>query len=257
MPLPSGYVTTAELETKQDEIKSNYWRPAEIADNETDELIICGEPDDHMIGGWQFWSEDGPIISRTEPDQAEWIAKAKPGYKVTQTKEEILEIINSATNRKSEWEGLKLLDRKTRFLAFAAYHIGREDFVCVQITQSSILKPLEGYLRMTQDFTNMTPGGIYNFRLGLTKNLATSDSGKEIPAYQVTVRPHRSSEKAEVKAIAEAWEDAKDGMWLPRYYMPRGENNVFDGKPIDGVIPPGLPVTAQDEYGADSELKGF
>ena len=257
MPLPSGYVTTAELDAKADEIKSSYWRASDINDNETDELIICGEPDDHMIGGWQFWTEEGPAITRTEPDQAEWIAKAKPGFGVKETKEEILEIINKATNRKEEWAGLKLLDRKTRFLAFAAYHVGREDFVCVQITQASILKPLEGYLQMEEDYMPMSPGGIYNFRLGITKTMVPDEVGKERVNYQVTVRPHRAGEKDAVKAIAKAWAAAKDGMWLPRYYMAKGENNVFEGKPADAVMPAGLPVTTQDDYGADSELKGF
>ena len=256
MPLPSGYVTTAEAEAKT-EIKSNYYSPSDIEANSTDELIICGEPDDHMIGGYQFWTEDGPVITRAEPDRDEWIARARPGYGVKETKEQILEIINKATNRKEEWEGLKLLDRRTRFLAFAAYHVGRQDFVCCKFTQTSILKPLEGYLQMDEDYMPISKGGIYNCRVAITKTVAPDDSGKDRTNYSVTVRPHRPKEKDEVKAIAEEWENTKDGMWLPRYYMPKGENNVFEGKPIDGVMPPGMPLTAQDSYGADSELNSF
>jgi len=258
MPLPSGYVTTAEAEAQKEEIKSNYFSATDIAANSTDELIICGEPDDHMVGGYQFWTEnDGPIITRNEPDRDEWIAKARPGFGVKETKEQILEMIDNATNRSQEWEGLKLLDRRSRFLAFAAYHCGRKDFVCAKFNQTSILKPLEGYLQMDEDYMNIVPGGIYNCRVAITKTVAPDDKGKDRTNYSVTVRPHRPKEKDEVRAIAEAWEGAKDGIWLPRYYMPKGENNVFDGKPIDGVLPPGMPLTAQDDYGADSELKGF
>ena len=98
MPLPTGYVTTAERQTSS-EIKSNYFAPNDIEDNGSAELILCGVPDDHMIAGWIYWSEDGPMISRTEPDQAEWIANAKPSWGVKETKEQILEIINNATNK--------------------------------------------------------------------------------------------------------------------------------------------------------------
>ena len=256
MPLPSGYVTTAEAESKT-EIKSNYFSATDIEAGETAELIICGEPDDHMVGGWQFWTEDGPVITRTEPDEAEWIAKARPGYNVTQTKEQILEMLNNATNHKEKWEAKKLLDRRSRFLAFAAYHVAREDFVVCKFYQTSILKPLESYLQMEEDYTNITPGGIYNCRVLLTKTVSPDEKGKDRVGYAVTVRTHRPKEGDQVKAIAKAWDAAKDGIWLPRYYMAKGENNVFDGKPIDGVMPPGMPLTAQDSYGADEELKGF
>ena len=46
-------------------------------------------------------------------------------------------------------------------------------------------------------------------------------------------------------------------MWLPRYFMERGQNNIFEGKPADASMPAGLPVMARDEYGADEELKAF
>ena len=256
MPLPSGYVTTAEAEAKT-EIKSNYFSASDIEANETAELIICGEPDDHMVGGFQFWTEEGPHITRTEPDQAEWIAKARPGYGVSQTKEEILDIINKATNRKEEWAGLQLLDRRSRFLAFAAYHVGRKNFVCAKFNQTSILKPLESYLQMEEDYMNIEPGGIYNCRVLIAKTVAPDEKGKDRVSYAVTVRTHRPKEAEEVATISKAWDAAKDGMWLPRYYMPKGENNVFEGKPVDGVMPPGMPLTAQDSYGADEELKGF
>lgn len=256
MPLPTGYVTTAERQTSS-EIKSNYFAPNDIEDNGSAELILCGVPDDHMIAGWIYWSEDGPMISRTEPDQAEWIANAKPSWGVKETKEQILEIINNATNKKQEWEGLKLLDRKKYFLAFAAYHCEREEFVCVKIDQSTILKPLEAYLQMEEDYMPMTPGGIYNCRVNLARLKTPDDSGKDRVSYEVTVRVHRASEKKEVAAIAEAWETAKDGMWLPRYFMDKGENNVFDGKPKDAVLPKGLPAMTRDEFGADKELAGF
>lgn len=252
MPLPSNYISTAERETSS-EIKSNYWSPSDIQKNETDELILCGVPDDHMIAGWQFWSEDGPNITRTEPTQEEWIKLAKPGYGVKETKEQILDIINNATNRKEEWAGLKLLDRRTYFLAFAAYHCERGEFICAKISQSTILKPLEGYLRMEEDYMPMSEGGVYNFRLGITKVVGEENR----LSYQVTVRPHRAAEKKEIAGVQTAWEEAKAGMWLPRYFMAKGENNVFDGKPADPVMPAGLPVMTRDDYGADQELKGF
>ena len=66
-----------------------------------------------------------------------------------------------------------------------------------------------------------------------------------------------AAEKKLIEQISKAWEEAKDGIYLPRYFMPEGENNIFDGKP-DGAKPPsGLPVMGRDEYGADKELGSF
>ena len=110
---------------------------------------------------------------------------------------------------------------------------------------------------MEEDYMPMTPGGIYNCRVNLARLKTPDDSGKDCVSYEVTVRVHRASEKKEVAAIAEAWETAKDGMWLPRYFMDKGENNVFDGKPKDAVLPKGLPAMTRDEFGADKELAGF
>lgn len=256
MPLPSGYVTTEDRQSAN-ETKSPYFSASDIEENTTAELIICGEPDDHMIAGWLYWTEDGPAISRTEPDQAEWIANAKPAYGITKTKEEILDIINNATNKKEEWEGIKLLDRRKYFLAFAAYHVEREEFVCVKVEQSTILKPLESYLAMEEDYMPITKDGIYNCRVLIAKKAAPDESGKKRISYEVTVRVHRPAEKKEVQAIQAEWEKTKDGMWLPRYFMAKGENNVFEGKPVGGALPAGLPTTARDEYGAETELKGF
>lgn len=256
MPLPTGYVTTTERQTSS-EIKSNYFSASDIEDNSSAELIICGEPDDHMIAGWLYWSEEGPVISRTEPNQEDWLATAKPGYGVKETKEEILAIINNATNRKEEWLGLKLLDRRKYFLAFAAYHAERGEFVCVKVEQATILKPLESYLAMEEDYMPMTKGGVYNCRVIISKTVGPDESGKNRTSYDVTVRPHRPAEKKEVIGVEAAWEEAKGSIWLPRYFMAKGENNVFEGKPADAVLPAGLPTTARDEYGADKELAAF
>ena len=261
MPLPSSYLTSEERDTKSS-VTSNYFDAKEIEDNGTAELIICGEPDDHMVAGWQYFLEKdaegrgGCKITRTEPTQEEYLVDCGLGFKVTKAKAEIVDMIQNATSRKEEWEGLKLLSRPQYFLAFAAYHCERGEFVCVKVAQRSLLQDIEKYLRMEEDYMPISKGGIYNFRLICEKTVEGEGDVKRT-SYGATVRIHRASEKKEVAAIQDAWEQTKSSMWLPRYFMPRGENNVFDGKPVDAVLPPGLPAMTRDEYGADKELAKF
>lgn len=261
MPLPASYLTSEERDTKSS-VTSNYFDAKEIEDNGTAELIICGEPDDHMVAGWQYFLEKDAEgrgsckITRTEPTQEEYLVDCGLGYKVTKTKAEVMEIYQNATNRKEEWEALKLLSRPQYFLAFAAYHCERGEFVCVKVAQRSLLQDIEKYLRMEEDYMPIVKGGIYNFRLIVEKSVEGDGDAKRT-TYGATVRIHRANEKKEIAAIQDAWEQTKSSMYLPRYFMEKGANNVFDGKPVDSVLPKGMPVTARDEYGAETELKGF
>ena len=262
MPLPSSYLSTEER-TNTTATQSNYFDAKEIEDNATAELIICGEPDDHMVAGWQYFldkDEEGKSlgckISRNEPTQEEYVKDCGLAFKVTATKAAVLKQLNQATGRKEEWEALKQLSRPQYFLAFAAYHVERDDFVCMKVAQRSLLSDIEKYLRMEEDYMPITPGGLYNFRLLVEKSVE-GEGDNTRTTYGATVRIHRKSEAAQVEEIAKRWEKEKEGMWLPRYFMEKGANNVFDGKPLDAVLPKGMPVTARDEYGSDAELKGF
>lgn len=255
-PLPSTYITAEKRESKT-AVTSSYFDAREIEENSTAEIIICGEPDDHMVAGYfQFGERDADgkqltYCTREEPDQETWVKRAGLGYKVTATKEEVLEKIKNATTRPQEWEGLKMLARPQYFLAFAAWHCEREEFICMKVTQAGLLKDIEKYLRMEEDYTTMSPGGVYNFRLVIEKKVEDRTS------YTATVRIHRKTEKELIDKIRVDWEDYKATMWLPRYFMERGQNNIFEGKPADASMPAGLPVMARDEYGADEELKAF
>ena len=257
MPLPSNYVTTEQAqEARKSKIKSGYWGASDIPKNGSTELIICGEPDDHMVGGWLYWTEAGPLYSRTEPSEEEWLSKTKVSRYAPEgtTKENVLQELEAAKNFQQKRDALDKLDHLSRFLAFAAYLPERDDFVVVCITQSSILKPLEEYLQMEEDYMNITPGGLYNFRAVINKKVTDLGVKGEKTDYSVAVRTHRAKEADEVKAISQRWEETKSSIYLPRYFMERGNNNVFEGKPDGAVMPPGLPVTAKDSYGADTEL---
>lgn len=255
-PLPSTFITAEKRESRT-AVTSNYFDAREIEENSTAEIIICGEPDDHMVAGYfQFGERDADgkqltYCTREEPDQETWVARAGLGYMEKGPKEDILKEIAAATDRKSEWEGLKKLSRPQYFLAFAAWHCEREEFVCMKVTQAGLLKDIEKYLRMEEDYTTMSPGGVYNFRLVIEKKVEDRTS------YTATVRIHRKTEKDLIDKIRVDWEDYKATMWLPRYFMERGQNNIFEGKPADASMPAGLPVMARDEYGADEELKAF
>ena len=255
-PLPSSYIPSEERESKS-AVTSSYFDAREIEENKTAELIICGEPDDHMVAGYfQFGERDADgkqltYCTREEPDQATWVARAGLGFNEKGPKEDILKAIETATDRKSEWEGLKRLSRPQYFLAFAAWHCEREEFVCMKVTQAGLLKDIEKYLRMEEDYMPMTEGGVYNFRLVIEKKV------EERTSYSATVRIHRKNEKPFIDKLMLDWDAYKSTMWLPRYFMERGQNNIFDGKPADATMPAGLPVMARDEYGADEELKGF
>ena len=265
MPLPASYLTSEERDTKTS-VTSNYFDAKEIQVNEkgvgTADLIICGEPDDHMVCGYQYFLEKNAEgrtsckITREEPSREEYLADCGLGFRVTKTKKQIMDIYKKATNRDEEWEALKLLSRPQYFLAFAAYHCEREEFVCVKVHQRSLLADIEKYLRMEEDYMPITKGGIYNFRMIIEKN-EEGDGDNKRTTYGATVRIHRTSEEKEIEAIKDAWEQTKSSMYLPRYFMEKGANNVFDGKPVDSVLPKGMPVTASDEYGAETELKGW
>ena len=256
MPLPSSYVTAEQRESKS-AITSSYFDAREIEENSSAELIICGEPDDHMVAGWfQFGERDADgkqmtYCDREEPSQEVWVPRAGLGYKISTPKEEILEKIKNATSRSEEWDALKQLSRPQYFLAFAAWHCEREEFVCMKVTQAGLLKDIEKYLRMEEDYMPMSAGGVYNFRLVIEKKV------EERTSYSATVRIHRKNEKPFIDKLMLDWDAYKSTMWLPRYFMERGQNNIFDGKPADAKMPAGLPVMARDEYGADEELKGF
>ena len=107
-----------------------------------------------MVAGWfQFGERDADgkqmtYCDREEPPQDVWVPRAGLGYKVSTPKEEVLEKIKNATSRSEEWEGLKMLSRPQYFLAFAAWHCEREEFVCMKVTQAGLLKDIEKYLRM-------------------------------------------------------------------------------------------------------------
>ena len=265
MPLPSNYITTEQVqEARKSKIKSGYWGASDIPKNGATELIICGEPDDHMVGGYVYWIDDGtgkgvPLYSRTEPSEEEWLSKTKVSRFAPEgtTKENVLRDLEAAKNFQQKKEALDKLDSVSRFLAFAAYLPERDDFVVVCLTQASILNPLERALGMEEDYTNITPGGLYNFRAMINKQITDSGTKKEKTNYSVDVRVHRAKEADEVKAISARWEETKGSIYLPRYFMEHGNNNVFEGKPDGAVMPPGLPVTAKDSYGADTELASF
>ena len=257
MPLPSNYVTTEQAqEARKSKIKSGYWGASDIPKNGSTELIICGEPDDHMVGGWLYWTEAGPLYSRTEPSEEEWLSKTKVSRFAPEgtTKENVLRDLEAAKNFQQKKEALDKLDSVSRFLAFAAYLPERDDFVVVCLTQQSILNPLERALGMEEDYLNITPGGLYNFRAVINKQV---NDKKPTPNYSVDIRVHRAKEADEVKDVSKRWEQTKDSIYLPRYFMEPGNNNVFEGKPDGAVMPPGLPVTAKDSYGADTELASF
>lgn len=257
MPLPSNYVTTEEAkEARKSEIKSGYWAAGDIPKNGSTELIICGEPDDHMVGGWMYWTEDGPLYNRTYPTDEEWLSNAKCSLNAPKdcTKEDVLKELEAAKNSNQRKEALDKLEYRRRFLAFAAFLPERDDFVVACITQASILKPLEEYLQMEEDYMNITPGGLYNFRAVINKKVTDMGGKREKTDYSVAVRTHRAKEADEVKELSQRWEETKSSIYLPRYFMERGNNNVFEGKPDGAVMPPGLPVTAKDSYGADTEL---
>jgi len=255
-PLPASFIPAEQRETKS-AVTSNYFDAREIEDNGTAEIIICGEPDDHMVAGYfQFGERDSDdrqltYCTREEPDQKTWIERAGLGYKVTKTKEEILKEIDAATDRKSEYDALRQLARPQYFLAFAAWHCERKEFVCMKVTQQGLLKDIEKYLRMEDDYMPMSKGGVYNFRLNIEKKV------EERTNYSATVRIHRKTEKEFIDKLQLDWDAYKSTMWLPRYFMPRGQNNIFEGKPSDATMPSGLPVMARDEYGADEELAKF
>lgn len=258
MPLPASYITTEEQKSNAP-ITSNYFSPGDIPDNGSAELIICGEPDDHMVAGWQYFGEktEGEkvpcYISREQPPEEEWLPKCGTGYGVEKTKAKVMEELKAATNSNKRFEALKQLSRPTYFLAFAAWHCEREDFVCAKITQIGLRKDIERHLMMAEDYAPMTPGGVYNFRLIAEK----IKDGKRTD-YRATVRMHRKSEKEFTDKLQLDWDAAKAGIWLPRYFMESGQNNIFDGKPSENAtLPAGLPAMARDEYGADEELKGF
>ena len=254
MPLPSNYVTTEQAqEARKSKIKSGYWGASDIPKNGSTELIICGEPDDHMVGGWLYWTEAGPLYSRTEPSEEEWLSKTKVSRYAPEgtTKENVLQELEAAKNFQQKRDALDKLDHLSRFLAFAAYLPERDDFVVVCLTQQSILNPLERALGMEEDYLNITPGGLYNFRAVINKQV---NDKKPTPNYSVDIRVHRAKEADEVKDVSKRWEQTKDSIYLPRYFMEPGNNNVFEGKPDGAVMPPGLPVTAKDSYGADTEL---
>lgn len=121
----------------------------------------------------------------------------------------------------------------------------------MKVTQAGLLKDIEKYLRMEEDYMPMSKGGVYNFRLVIEKKVEDRTS------YSATVRIHRKNEKDFIDKLILDWDAYKPTMWLPRYFMERGQNNIFEGKPADASMPAGLPVMARDEYGADEELKGF
>jgi len=257
MPLPSNYVTTEQAqEARKSKIKSGYWGASDIPKNGSTELIICGEPDDHMVGGWLYWTEAGPLYSRTEPSEEEWLSKTKVSRYAPEgtTKENVLQELEAAKNFQQKRDALDKLDHLSRFLAFAAYLPERDDFVVVCLTQQSILNPLERALGMEEDYLNITPGGLYNFRAVINKQV---NDKKPTPNYSVDIRVHRAKEADEVKDVSKRWEQTKDSIYLPRYFMEPGNNNVFEGKPDGAVMPPGLPVTAKDSYGADTELSSY
>ena len=259
MPLPSNYVTTEQAqEARKLKIKSGYWGASDIPKNGSTELIICGEPDDHMVGGYVYWTDDGtgkgiPLYSRTEPSDEEWLSKTKVSRYAPEgtTKEKVLQELEAAKNFEQKKVALDKLDHKSRFLAFAAYLPERDDFVVACLTQQSILDPIERALGMEEDYLNIAPGGLYNFRAVINKQVTDK---KPTPNYSVDVRVHRAKEADEVKDVSKRWEQTKDSIYLPRYFMEHGNNNVFEGKPDGAVMPPGLPVTAKDSYGADTEL---
>ena len=73
-PLPSTYITAENRESKT-AVTSNYFDAREIEENSTAEIIICGEPDDHMVAGYfQFGERDADgkqltYCTREELDQ--------------------------------------------------------------------------------------------------------------------------------------------------------------------------------------------
>jgi hypothetical protein len=255
-PLPSSFISSEERELKS-AVTSSYFDAREIEDNSTAEIIICGEPDDHMVAGYfQFGErdEDGKQLTyctREEPDQETWVKRAGLGYMEKGPKEDILKEIAAATDRKSEWNALSRLARPQYFLGFAAWHCEREEFVCMKVTQAGLLKDIERYLRMEEDYMPMSKGGVYNFRMVIEKKK------EDRVSYSATVRIHRKNEKPFIDKLILDWDSYKETMWLPRYFMPKGQNNIFEGKPTGATMPAGLPVMARDEYGADEELKGF
>ena len=256
MPLPTNFASPEEVKRlTQGAVKSGYWTTKDIPDNGSAEMILCGEPDDHMVGGFNYWKAEDPCYTREWPSDEEWLNTAGPGYdakkKFNMTREDILKKIKEAPNTDARNKALGLFDKRKQFLAFAAYSIERDDFIVVCLVQPTIITPLGRYLSMTKDYKNITKGGVYNFRLQVDKVV------KDKTSYEISVRVHRAEEADQVKDISKRWEQTKDSIYLPRYFMEPGNNNVFDGKPDGAVVPPGLPVTAKDSYGADTELASF
>ena len=215
--LPTGYKSASESTPKA--INERYFECKHLNDGDSVTLRPCGTFDSgHVIAGFSYFTMEG---------QPRRFADYPVNY-----------LDDIGLTYKAKQSGGDERDKPKYFLAFTALCKERDDFVCVTLDKKTVREQLEEVLAMEPyDFL---PSGMANFYVTLKRKGEGMDTSYTlVPAL-----------KAPSKAEEKRWADAKDGIWLPALYS---NADPFAGKPSEGE-PVGLPPTARDEYGADTEV---
>jgi hypothetical protein len=214
---PSDYKSTAETQAPKD---PRYIDISKVPKDGTVTVRPCGNGNSgHVIAGWQYYSESQKRTLRFPvfPDN-------------------YLEDIGLSFKGKRDKTGEK--DSPKYFVSFAALSKETGDFAIVTIAKDPPREDLEKILGM-EDY-QVADGEMANFTLTLGKTGSGTDT-------KYSVMPVL---KAAPKELHTRWKGARDKIWLPALFS---GGDPFAGKPAGGE-PVGLPPTARDELGADSEI---